>query len=622
MTVLAKFRGMEAMEIFDSKRLSRRALLRSATVLAGGAALGMRPAHASAGKPKLNPGMGRGRSVAVLGGGMAGLTAGWMLANAGYKVTVFEADSRYGGRSLTVRPSDPGYKRWWLTKYPEGNLFPGMYVSSYKEARGPNANVPQICNFVPTPWYKDGPQVELFLNAGPGRIPSDHKCLLDLCGEIGVALEPYTFQSNYNLLRSEKFNKGEPIAYNQVNYSLRGAIAAKLAEYENITNCDPNTPETSAMAHMLREFGDLSKKCEYDVSARRGFGKLPGGWNDGPPVVKEKIPLDDILKSGFVGGGNPELSPGSFLFNADNILWQNSLMQPIGGMDRIWQRLLVQKVPAASFERFANDIRKQPVPDRDGKIHLGDLVALNFAATGVTMNRDKVQITLNGGRAAYQADFCISTMAPQLLARVLSDQFSKDYKSALNEVRGQDEGEKKKDWVPAIKVGWQAKSRFWEQRNHIYGGISWTDDDIGQIWYPCEDFNAATGVLTGAYNRGPVAEAFGNMPQADRITHALKGGNNLHPPKDTFSGFEKNVYADRGVTIAWQHMPNQQGGWTPVLGNSKPAVYKKIVEPQSSPADPSKARFFVAGDTYSWLPGWIEGSVTSAYEAVGVLVMM
>ena len=113
---------------------------------------------------------------------MAGLTAGWKLANAGFKVTIYEADSRYGGRSLTVRPDDPAYKRWWFTKYNSQLLFPAMYVSRYKEDKAPpggTPNVEQICEFVDENWHPASgkPPVELFLNAGPGRIPSDHAVL-------------------------------------------------------------------------------------------------------------------------------------------------------------------------------------------------------------------------------------------------------------------------------------------------------------------------------------------------------------------------------------------------------------------------------------------------------------
>ena len=104
---------------------------------------------------------------------------------------------------------------------------------------------------------------------------------------------------------------------------------------------------------MLKVFGDLNAEYRFQGSSRVGYSHLPGGWRDAP-VKKEPMALGDILNSGFVGGGNPETSPGSFMFNADNIDWQNSLMQPVGGMDRVWQRLLVQEVPVAAV-RMRND---------------------------------------------------------------------------------------------------------------------------------------------------------------------------------------------------------------------------------------------------------------------------
>ena len=38
------------------------------------------------------------QSVAIVGAGMAGLTAGWLLDNAGFTVEMFEASQRVGGR--------------------------------------------------------------------------------------------------------------------------------------------------------------------------------------------------------------------------------------------------------------------------------------------------------------------------------------------------------------------------------------------------------------------------------------------------------------------------------------------------------------------------------------------
>jgi monoamine oxidase len=598
------------METFDPGRLSRRSLLRAMTALAGAAALppfGMRPARATT--PDLPRDFGKGRTVAVIGAGMAGLTAGWKLAKSGFKVTIYEANSRYGGRSLTVRPDDDNgqrgaYRKWWFNKYNPQALFPAMYVSRYQEDKAPPerpANVEQVCKFADDTWSPgDGkPPVELFLNAGPGRIPSDHAHLLQLCGEIGVELEPYIFQSNYNLLRSKDFREGQPIAYNQINYSLRGELAAKWAKIENPTCNFDDDPV--GMLSMLKQFGDLDAKCEFPSSPRLGYSDLPGGWNT-PGKIKDKVPLEDVLKSGFVGGGDPELTPGSFLFNTDNILWQNSLMQPVGGMDRIWQRLLVQRIPEAAIRLHPNDPRESGMRGRQIR-YVGDLVLLKYPVTRIENVQGTKKIRVMTKNSVEVADFCLSTMAPNLLQGILpADQFPRDFTDALGQV----------EQVPAIKVGWQARRRFWEKENRIYGGISWTDDDIGQIWYPSEEFNAPTGVLTGAYNRGPVAEKFGRLTQAERIAKALEGGQHLHPATGPNQpGFESEIYTDRGVTIAWHYMPYQIGGWAGLTATRQPQIYQTIIKPQG--------QLFLAGDAYSYLPGWLEGAVTSVYKAIEAL---
>src|SRR5262245_5105341 len=49
---------------------------------------------------------GAGRSVVILGAGIAGLCAAYELDRAGYDCTILEAANRAGGRSLTLRRGD------------------------------------------------------------------------------------------------------------------------------------------------------------------------------------------------------------------------------------------------------------------------------------------------------------------------------------------------------------------------------------------------------------------------------------------------------------------------------------------------------------------------------------
>lgn len=247
-----------------------------------------------------------------------------------------------------------------------------------------------------------------------------------------------------------------------------------------------------------------------------------------------------------------------------------------------------------------DDPRGGQIKGREAR-YVGDFVLLNHAVT--EMNdipaENPVRIndefkTADGAvrKATDTVDDCISTMQPQCLAKVNTG-LRQDLKDALLAA----------DQTAATKVGWQARSRFWEEENSIYGGISWTSDPASQMWYPSDDFNARTGVITGAYNRGPAAELFGQLAPDGRLKAALRGGEKLHP------GFTDKVLSDRGLSVAWQYMPFHVAGWANETAYDQPEVYKAITEPRLS-------RIYPADDTWSCLPGWQEGAVTAADEAI------
>ena len=77
-----------------------------------------------------------GRSVAIIGAGMAGLVAAWLLKQAGFTVEIFEASVRVGGRVRTLR---------------------------------------------------EGFSSELYAAAGAMRIPQDHRYTLFLCEQFRLA---------------------------------------------------------------------------------------------------------------------------------------------------------------------------------------------------------------------------------------------------------------------------------------------------------------------------------------------------------------------------------------------------------------------------------------------------
>ena len=193
----------------------------------------------------LPPTTGAGKSVAVLGAGVTGIRAAWELAAGGFDVVVLEGAPYMGGRSQTIRPSSGAYKSNWLGR--QGGRFPesAYHTQIMQERRDDQGNVleteVQTCMFRDDDW-EDGKVTgnpdEIYLNAGPGRIPSFHNALLDHCRKFDVALEPYIYASRMNLMQKDGFNDDEPARLGRIKHSLREELSKILLTVEKTGSLD------------------------------------------------------------------------------------------------------------------------------------------------------------------------------------------------------------------------------------------------------------------------------------------------------------------------------------------------------------------------------------------------
>jgi len=204
----------------------------------------------------------------------------------------------------------------------------------------------------------------------------------------------------------------------------------------------------------------------------------------------------------------------------------------------------------------------------------------------------------SGERCRAEADYCISNIPLPLLAKIRPrPNFSPDFRDAVDHAR----------FDPTCKVGWQADRRFWENdRYQIYGGISYVADTITQIWYPSNDYFTGKGTLTGAYNYEDSARKLGGMLPADRLVLARAEAARVQPE---FAD-PRIVPEDKGLSIAWQNVPFQHGGWASWSASSEAdrKAYARLLAPDG--------RFHVVGDQVSPLPGWQEGAMMSAEHVV------
>jgi monoamine oxidase len=247
----------------------------------------LRVPSAFAGFPDLPP--GDGKRVLILGAGIAGLTAAYELNKKHYTVTILEAQTRAGGRNLTVRRGDV-----------------------IKELKSE-----QTCHF------DEG----LYLNAGPGRLPYHHTAVLEYCKILGVPLEVYVMMTRANLFQTSAAWNGAPKTQRQIANDTRGWIADLLAKAIRGKSLDKFLTPTDrdSLLALLKNFGDLNDAFEYTGSSRSGYSIEPG-ITPCPEIIKPPLTLSDLLKSKFWAHR---------FYQSEEYEWQPTLFEPVGGMDAI-----------------------------------------------------------------------------------------------------------------------------------------------------------------------------------------------------------------------------------------------------------------------------------------------
>jgi monoamine oxidase len=516
-----------------------------------------------AGPLRLPQDSGANKTVVILGAGIGGMTAAYELVRAGYTCQIFELTNRAGGRNHTARR--------------------GTVLVEQNDDR---TTTTQVCKF------DEG----LYLNLGPGRIPYHHRRLLHYCQELGVALEIYIMETMANLFQSDKAFGGQAQIRRRIANDMQGYISEMLSKAvsQNALNQELSEADRHQLLCMLKVYGDLGENdpcracgntvcktcnstCQECVRCQKECtncylysGSTRSGCDD-PMTVhqpcdpEERLKLQDLLNSQYWSHR---------FYQSFEYEWQPTLFQPVGGMDKI----------VDGFTR-----------------KLDPIIQRNTEVRNIQVENDSVTVTVHdrvtGQTRSLRADYCISNIPLPILQNIRNN-FSKDFDDAVKRCK----------FAATCKLGWQANERFWESdKNQIYGGISYTDDPITQMWYPSYDYFTQNGTLTGVYNYDSDAIAFGNMTPEQRVRAARKGAVKFHPE------FADNriVPSDRAISIAWHKIPNERGGWADwnPADQKDNEAYARLLLPDR--------RFYVVGDQVSTLPGWQEGAMMSAEHVVG-----
>jgi monoamine oxidase len=496
--------------------------------------------------------------------GMINLPEAWagppdLPAGAGEGRKVLILGAGIGGLTLAYELSRAGFHCEILEAQERagGRSLTARRGSVITEESAENGTTHQKCQF------DDG----LYLNMGPGRLPYHHRRVLHYCETLEVPLEIYVMMTTANRFQTPDGFGGQPQLNRRIANDTQGYIAELLAKALSKGSLDQEVGEAdrAKLLDLLGVYGDLgaTKGCPplaYCGSTRAGCAEPLTVFQDCAPA--QKLELGALLSSDFWHHR---------FYQYLDFEWQPTLFQPVNGMDQIVE----------GFKR-----------------KVGKLIHYRSEVIDIQLQEAGVEVTYRdhatGAKTTTRADHCVSNIPLPVLAGIPAN-FSPEFKGAIR--RGK--------FANTCKVGWQANRRFWEVNDEIYGGISYIDDVITQMWYPSNGYFSKKGTLTGAYNYDDAAVRLGKMPLADRLAAARKGAIRLHPD------FQDDALVPQrlGLSIAWQNVPFQHGGWVDWgTEHADDEAYARLLSPDG--------QFYVVGDQVSTFPGWQEGAMMSAHHVI------
>ena len=404
----------------------------------------------------------------------------------------------------------------------------------------------QVCKFDDDP--------ELYFNAGPARIPGHHRRILHYCKILNVPLTVKANISRNAYTHEEDHFDGKPRRVGQYMTDARGLLSELVykAVDHNAFDQPLSEEDRERMLYFARSYGDLNSDGAYKGSMRAGYKS--GGFGK-PAEYYAGTEFGAILNSRFW-----ERSAFSF----ENPDWGAPLMEAVGGMDNI-------------TKGFVRNI-KSPI-------------LLNAQVQSIQLRGESVDVVYNhkGKRERISADYCFNSIPTHFMAGIPNN-LPAEYQNGLNSLqRGF-----------GFKIGLQMKERFWEKEG-IYGGMTFTSQRIGEIWYPSNGIHGQKGVMLGAYQFYDPTEFLDRMTPDERLEYAAQCGEKIHP------GYSD--YIEAGVSVSWRRMNHMMGCGSQWTDEDRARYYKLLQQPAGG-------RHYMVGDQISYHASWQEGAMASAEYAL------
>jgi monoamine oxidase len=405
---------------------------------------------------------------------------------------------------------------------------------------------PQVCNFDDDP--------DMYFNCGPARIPGHHRRTMRYCKLLDVPLRVKANFSRPAYTHDEEHFEGKPVRLAQYIADARGFMSELLhkAVDKNVFDQPFSAEDQERMLRFATAYGDLDPNGIYKGTIRGGYKS--GGFI-APAEHHEPMDFSALLNSRFWERG---------MASSENPDWGEPLMEVKGGMDGIIKGL---------------------VRNISSPIHT------NAQVQSIQLQEDGVDVVFHhkGERKKLSVDYCFNSIPTHFMSGIPNN-LPEEYKKGLASL------------VPGnyFKIGFQMSKRFWE-REGIYGGITYTNQRINQIWYPGHGIHSKKGVVLGTYAFRGQSNFFERMSPEKRLKYAADCGDKIHP------GYSS--YIEAGVSVPWGRMNHMMGCGANWSSEVREKYFKMLQQPAGG-------RHYMIGDQISYHSSWIEGALGSVEVAL------
>lgn len=525
------------------------------------------------------------KKIAILGAGMAGLTAAYELAELGHEVIIFEAQDRVGGRAWTCRFGDETvpeaerpYHEFGAMRFPIHHDYTRYYASLCK------------LDFRPFINHHDEKDGFYFIK----NILSTHK-------DLGVKLLPALNlpASDLHMIYNGPIPADilpEKILLNLIAFPMNILVRQVMNNKEDRLALLGEGPMTPAIKELDRiSLGDYLRSHIKSAEALDLIGAVTGlevWWQKAVTMFLREDIIAEVRKE------VQHLDPKE----ADVI------EEIAGGTDLLpsglYQKLRERNVPV----HFKHEVLS--INNRGQQIQLG----IKDAAGSVRL---------------LDFDHVICTIPFPVLRRMELAGISEGKRRAIRNL----------GYASSTKVLLYCKRRFWEEDKYgIRGGGSQTDLIIRQVYYPSDNVKikrdskaespmktitaqyqtfesktvenreiiAQPGVLVGSYCWDADARRIGTLSKEERVRVVKEAIANFHPEI-----MEEGMILDSD-SIFWDEFDWTGGAFCFMNPGDFSEYYLDAVSPEGN--------LHFAGEHCSLDNGWIQGAVISSLNAVEAIV--